>query len=56
MTADEIFFGQMRSAGCLSYILGCAREKVCVVIDPELDKAEDYVDRRKWNDDRFNHR
>ena len=44
MTGDEIFFEQMRSAGCLSYILGCAREKLCVVIDPELDKAEDYVE------------
>jgi len=43
MGGDEIFFEQIRSAGCLSYILGCAKEKVCVVIDPELDKAEDYV-------------
>ncbi len=23
--------------------LGCAKEKVCVVIDPEIDKADDYV-------------
>ena len=43
MGGDEIFFEQIRSAGCLSYILGCAREKICIVIDPELDKAEDYV-------------
>jgi len=43
MGGDEIFFEQIRSAGCLSYILGCAREKLCIVIDPELDKAEDYV-------------
>ena len=42
MGGDEIFFEQIRSAGCLSYLLGCAVEKVCVVIDPELDKAEDY--------------
>ncbi|MGH8545986.1 MAG: MBL fold metallo-hydrolase [Gammaproteobacteria bacterium] len=42
MGGDEIFFEQIRSAGCLSYILGCARKKVCVVIDPELDKADDY--------------
>lgn len=43
MGGDEIYFEQIRSAGCLSYILGCAKEKICVVIDPELDKAEDYV-------------
>jgi glyoxylase-like metal-dependent hydrolase (beta-lactamase superfamily II) len=43
MGGEEIFFEQVRSAGCLSYILGCVKEKVCVVIDPELDKAEDYV-------------
>jgi glyoxylase-like metal-dependent hydrolase (beta-lactamase superfamily II) len=43
MGGDEIFFEQIRSAGCLSYILGCAQEKICVVIDPELDKADDYV-------------
>ena len=44
MGGEDIFFEQVRSAGCLSYILGCAKEKVCVVIDPELDKADDYVD------------
>lgn len=43
MSGGEIFFEQIRSAGCLSYVLGCAREKVCVVIDPELDKADEYV-------------
>jgi len=43
MCGDEIFFEQIRSAGCLSYILGCAKERICVVIDPELDKADDYV-------------
>ena len=43
MAGEGIFFEQIRSAGCLSYILGCAEEKVCVVIDPELDKADDYV-------------
>ena len=43
MGSDEIFFEQIRSAGCLSYILGCAAEKVCIVIDPELDKADDYI-------------
>jgi glyoxylase-like metal-dependent hydrolase (beta-lactamase superfamily II) len=43
MGGEEIFFEQIRSAGCLSYLLGCAKEKVCVVIDPEVDKADDYV-------------
>jgi glyoxylase-like metal-dependent hydrolase (beta-lactamase superfamily II) len=43
MGSGEIFFEQIRSAGCLSYILGCAKEKICVVIDPEIDKADDYV-------------
>jgi glyoxylase-like metal-dependent hydrolase (beta-lactamase superfamily II) len=43
MGAEEIFFEQIRSAGCLSYMLGCAREKICVVIDPEIDKADDYA-------------
>ena len=44
MSGEEIFFEQIRSAGCLSYILGCAKEKLCVVIDPEIDKADDYVE------------
>ena len=48
MSGEEIFFEQIRSAGCLSYILGCAKEKVCIVIDPELDKAEDYVGLAKF--------
>jgi glyoxylase-like metal-dependent hydrolase (beta-lactamase superfamily II) len=41
--SSETFFEQIRSAGCLSYMVGCAKEKVCVVIDPELDKADDYA-------------
>jgi glyoxylase-like metal-dependent hydrolase (beta-lactamase superfamily II) len=43
MSGSEFIFEQIRSAGCLSYLLGCAKEKICVVIDPELDKADDYV-------------
>jgi glyoxylase-like metal-dependent hydrolase (beta-lactamase superfamily II) len=43
MGGEEIFFEQIRSAGCLSYLLGCAKDKICVVIDPEVDKADDYV-------------
>lgn len=43
MAGDGIFFEQIRSAGCLSYVLGCAVEKSCVLIDPELDKTDDYI-------------
>ena len=43
MAGEQIFFEQIRSSGCLSYILGCAEEKICVVIDPEIGKADDYV-------------
>ena len=31
MGIEEIFFEQIRSAGCLSYILGCAKEKVSTI-------------------------
>ena len=43
MSGSEIIFEQIRSSGCLSYLLGCAKEKVCLVIDPEIDKADDYA-------------
>ena len=43
MTGEKFFFEQIRSGGCLSYMLGSKHEKVCVVIDPEIDKADDYV-------------
>lgn len=43
MSDNEILFEQIRSGGCLSYILGCKKEKVCVVIDPEIAKTEDYL-------------
>ena len=48
MADDPIFFEQIRSAGCLSYLLGCATDKVCVVIDPEIDKTDDYVSLTKF--------
>jgi glyoxylase-like metal-dependent hydrolase (beta-lactamase superfamily II) len=44
MGSEAFFFEQIRSGGCLSYLLGCTQEKICVVIDPEIDKAGDYVD------------
>jgi glyoxylase-like metal-dependent hydrolase (beta-lactamase superfamily II) len=44
MASEEVFFEQIRSSGCLSYILGCKQDHVCVVIDPEINKADDYVE------------
>lgn len=46
--AENTIFEQIRSGGCLSYILGCAEQKECVVIDPELDKADEYVELAKF--------
>jgi glyoxylase-like metal-dependent hydrolase (beta-lactamase superfamily II) len=43
METQEVFFEQIRSGGCLSYILGSIKEKLCVVIDPEIDKTEEYL-------------
>lgn len=43
MGSNETFFEQIRSSGCLSYVLGCAEDKKCVVIDPELAKADEYI-------------
>src|ERR687891_1690835 len=44
MAGEEVFFEQIRSSGCLSYLLGCKQGKAFVVIDPEIDKADDYVE------------
>jgi glyoxylase-like metal-dependent hydrolase (beta-lactamase superfamily II) len=43
MDDGKLVFEQMRSGGCLSYIVGCEKEKLCVIIDPELDKTEEYL-------------
>ena len=43
MSGSDLIFEQIRSSGCLSYVLGCALEKICIVIDPEIDKADDYA-------------
>jgi glyoxylase-like metal-dependent hydrolase (beta-lactamase superfamily II) len=48
MAGEEFFFEQIRSSGCLSYILGCSKDKACVVIDPEINKADDYVELAKF--------
>lgn len=43
MDAQDILFEQIRSGGCLSYFAGSKKSKVGVVIDPEIDKAEEYL-------------
>jgi glyoxylase-like metal-dependent hydrolase (beta-lactamase superfamily II) len=43
MAGQEIIFEQIRSSGCLSYFLGCKRDKVALVIDPEEAKIEEYL-------------
>ena len=48
MATGNIIFEQIRSSGCLSYLLGCPEKKKCVVIDPELDKAEEYIELAKF--------
>ncbi|MPZ76043.1 MAG: MBL fold metallo-hydrolase [Deltaproteobacteria bacterium] len=48
MAPENIIFEQIRSGGCLSYLLGCLDKKKCVVIDPELDKADEYVELAKF--------
>ena len=48
MSAGNIIFEQIRSSGCLSYLLGCPEKKKCVVIDPELDKADEYIELAKF--------
>ena len=43
MSGQEIIFEQIRSSGCLSYFLGCKRDKVGLLIDPEEAKIEEYL-------------
>lgn len=43
MDGNNLLFEQIRSGGCLSYIVGCQQEKLGIVIDPELDKTEEYL-------------
>ena len=48
MSVGNIIFEQIRSSGCLSYLLCCPEKKKCVVIDPELDKADEYIELAKF--------
>jgi len=38
-----MFFEQVRSGGCLSYILGCEDTRVAAIVDPELDQTDRYL-------------
>lgn len=38
-----MIFEQVRSGGCLSYVLGCEETRAAVIIDPELDQADRYL-------------
>lgn len=48
MDDQGIIFEQVRSSGCLSYFLGCNKQKVCVVIDPEVNKLEEYLEMARF--------
>lgn len=38
-----MFFEQLRSGGCLSYIVGCDRTCAGVIVDPSLDQLDRYA-------------
>jgi glyoxylase-like metal-dependent hydrolase (beta-lactamase superfamily II)/rhodanese-related sulfurtransferase len=38
-----MIFEQVRSGGCLSYLIGCPETHAALVVDPELDHADHYV-------------
>jgi glyoxylase-like metal-dependent hydrolase (beta-lactamase superfamily II)/rhodanese-related sulfurtransferase len=38
-----MIFEQVRSGGCLSYLIGCPDTRAALLVDPELDHADHYV-------------
>ena len=38
-----MIFEQIRSGGCLSYLIGCADTRAAIVVDPELEQTDRYV-------------
>ena len=38
-----MLFEQVRSGGCLSYLIGCEETRTASSIDPELDESDRYV-------------
>jgi glyoxylase-like metal-dependent hydrolase (beta-lactamase superfamily II) len=41
--SEDIYFEQIRSSGCLSYFVADKKQRVCLVIDPEIDKTDEYL-------------
>jgi glyoxylase-like metal-dependent hydrolase (beta-lactamase superfamily II)/rhodanese-related sulfurtransferase len=38
-----MMFEQVRSGGCLSYVIGCEETRAALVVDPELDQIDRYL-------------
>jgi glyoxylase-like metal-dependent hydrolase (beta-lactamase superfamily II) len=38
-----MIFEQVRSGGCLSYVIGCEETRAAIVVDPELDQVDRYL-------------
>jgi glyoxylase-like metal-dependent hydrolase (beta-lactamase superfamily II)/rhodanese-related sulfurtransferase len=38
-----MIFDQVRSGGCLSYLLGCAETRAAALVDPALDQVDHYL-------------
>ncbi len=38
-----MFFEQIRSGGCLSYVIGCEDTRAAIIVDPELDQTDRYL-------------
>ena len=38
-----MIFAQVRSGGCLSYLIGCEETRAAIVVDPELEQTDHYV-------------
>ncbi|HEY1533848.1 MAG TPA: MBL fold metallo-hydrolase, partial [Polyangiaceae bacterium] len=38
-----MIFEQVRSGGCLSYLIGCEETRSAILIDPELDQSDRYL-------------
>jgi glyoxylase-like metal-dependent hydrolase (beta-lactamase superfamily II)/rhodanese-related sulfurtransferase len=38
-----MIFEQVRSGGCLSYLVGCEETRAAILVDPELDQSDRYL-------------
>jgi glyoxylase-like metal-dependent hydrolase (beta-lactamase superfamily II) len=39
----RVIFEQLRTEGCLSYVIGCEETRAALVVDPQLDAADRYL-------------